>query len=99
MAHHDLIVEIESCVAPAKDLLHKGKADQFFPKPLGKTSWVKRSQLVSALSRHGSISTRTGQLPEIKKKGGLSCYGGTTAEVSPASTPPAPPAVLHDRRD
>jgi len=51
-------VEIESCVAPAKDLLHKGKADQFFPKPLGKTSWVKRSQLVSALSRHGSISTK-----------------------------------------
>jgi hypothetical protein len=31
----DLDVDIETCVAPAEDLLDKGKADELFPKQKG----------------------------------------------------------------
>jgi len=31
----DLAVNVEACVAPAEDLLHKGKADELFPEKQG----------------------------------------------------------------
>ena len=37
----DLAVNVETCVAPAEDLLHKGKADELFPVKIIKEHPVK----------------------------------------------------------
>jgi len=34
---------METCVAPAEDLLHKGKADEFFPEQKGENNSTKKS--------------------------------------------------------